>query len=532
MTMGKPFLLGSLVLAAASLTSCVSMLGGQPVKVRPVESMSGLMAAQSDPLYEGAVTAINARDYARALDYLQQAKAGDPKDVKVLNALGVVYDKLGRFDLSARYYGQAQAVDPNSRIVAANLEYSKVLQGWQDPGQHRSIAASALPGGQSTPVAQSLPVPPTAETLADRTQPDLTQPATFINVHPAQISAPEIVAPVPVETEKKATVIADTHASVPSIVPSSQWRSFALMTPPEIVPEKVSGIAAFPAEPALPAPVPPKLPAPTKAESVSPIQQAAPVPDSANRPAVLPIRAMIVAPSIHSAAIRIAALAGFPRVAPEPAMRKEKVTVPAPAVVAQNVVSKNRPIAVLPHAVAFVAPAAHIEKKQLAAQPAPAAFRSLKPKVDARTPTLAAFRKSPTPITPVNAALVTSGNGKVLTIGKPVKILNASGRPGGIGTVSHRLAALGWSVRPFDWRMQPATTLYYPIKNIVAAKAMLRTLPFPARFIVDNDDSFAMRLVIGHDFLSWNPRNPRLADLWQKGPVIASLQRPLIRGVR
>ena len=28
-------------------------------------------------------------------------------DIRVLNAFGVVYDKLGRFDLSARYYDEA-----------------------------------------------------------------------------------------------------------------------------------------------------------------------------------------------------------------------------------------------------------------------------------------------------------------------------------------------------------------------------------------------------------------------------------------
>ena len=59
--------------------------------------------------YENAVTAINARHYALALEYLQAARAQKPDDVRVLTAFGVVYDKLGRFDLSARYYAQASA---------------------------------------------------------------------------------------------------------------------------------------------------------------------------------------------------------------------------------------------------------------------------------------------------------------------------------------------------------------------------------------------------------------------------------------
>lgn len=78
--------------------------------------------------YADAIAALNVRDYARALDLLQMARAKKPDDVRVFNAFGVVYDKLGRFDLSARYYAQAKALDPGSVIVARNLAYSARLQ--------------------------------------------------------------------------------------------------------------------------------------------------------------------------------------------------------------------------------------------------------------------------------------------------------------------------------------------------------------------------------------------------------------------
>src|SRR5579871_5371589 len=80
-----------------------------------------------DRLYEDAVHAIDIRDYASALDLLQAARNQKKDDVRVLNAFGVVYDKLGRFDLSTRYYAQAQAIDPASQIVRQNLAYSEVL---------------------------------------------------------------------------------------------------------------------------------------------------------------------------------------------------------------------------------------------------------------------------------------------------------------------------------------------------------------------------------------------------------------------
>src|SRR5436190_1338852 len=132
-------------LATAGLAACASVLGGEQVKIRPVDTMQTLQGAPRDALYESAVSAINERDYARALEYLQAAKAKDPRNVKALNALGVVYDKLGRFDLSARYYAQARAVEPDSKIVAENMGYSSVLQRLINPNQTVAVATINLP---------------------------------------------------------------------------------------------------------------------------------------------------------------------------------------------------------------------------------------------------------------------------------------------------------------------------------------------------------------------------------------------------
>ncbi|MBN9590181.1 MAG: hypothetical protein BGN85_11400 [Alphaproteobacteria bacterium 64-11] len=107
--------------------------------------------------YQGAVKAILRRDYATALDYLQAARAADPQDVPTLNAFGVVYDKLGRFDLSRRYYAQAVARDPSSRVVAANMVYSRMLEATEDGGLPPPEAA---PGPTQTVVTiPAMPVP-------------------------------------------------------------------------------------------------------------------------------------------------------------------------------------------------------------------------------------------------------------------------------------------------------------------------------------------------------------------------------------
>lgn len=98
------------------------------VKVTPITPKAAGEAPTSDGYYAGAVAAISRRDYAAALDLLQAARARDPRDVRVLNAFGVVYDKLGRFDLSARYYAEGRALAPDSPVLASNLAYSAALE--------------------------------------------------------------------------------------------------------------------------------------------------------------------------------------------------------------------------------------------------------------------------------------------------------------------------------------------------------------------------------------------------------------------
>jgi hypothetical protein len=111
-------------------TSCAPLLDRpNPVEIRPVETPSADGISADESAYRSAARAIDDRDYALALENLQAAREREPLDVRVLNAFGVVYDKLGRFDLSARYYSEAKAIDPRSTIVVANIAYSRALQG-------------------------------------------------------------------------------------------------------------------------------------------------------------------------------------------------------------------------------------------------------------------------------------------------------------------------------------------------------------------------------------------------------------------
>ncbi len=127
MSVHNPMALWATLAALQLLAACQA----PPLQIRPVgTSLAGAVmnAQRQDADYASARAAIERRDYATALDWLQAARSRDPSDVRVLNAFGVVYDKLGRFDLSARYYEQALAVDHGSEVVIHNLAYSRGLQ--------------------------------------------------------------------------------------------------------------------------------------------------------------------------------------------------------------------------------------------------------------------------------------------------------------------------------------------------------------------------------------------------------------------
>ena len=157
---------GLLMVATLGLSGCASvpkfwsLITGRHsqarLDVRPIKLDVSLTQATTptDRLFASAASDIESRDYAEALDLLQIAKQQSPEDVRVLNAMAVVYDKLGRFDLSKRYYDLALVSDPQSPIVLANIRYSARLQTLaQRVGPGMMLAAGA-----------PLPAPPKAPT--------------------------------------------------------------------------------------------------------------------------------------------------------------------------------------------------------------------------------------------------------------------------------------------------------------------------------------------------------------------------------
>jgi Flp pilus assembly protein TadD len=144
-------------LAAASLSACALFPHHrQSARIEPVHINTATPDVLADAgLYQDAVKAVGQRDYARALDLLQAARARRPDDARVWNAFGVVYDKLGRFDLSPRYYAKAEALDPGSAIVATNRAYSALMQGKGAPPVTALARAAPVPRRPTAAFAQA-----------------------------------------------------------------------------------------------------------------------------------------------------------------------------------------------------------------------------------------------------------------------------------------------------------------------------------------------------------------------------------------
>jgi hypothetical protein len=173
------------------------------VHIRPVNTPFEAQPREAarSAYYRSAVRAIDARDYALALDLLQTARENNPSDAAVLNAFGVVYDKLGRFDLSGRYYTQAAALDPNSPIVRQNLAYSARLQGDWAPSAPGTALASASPAPVAAPADARPPLAVAAAAPALLGGPaSPPRPAIVVAAAPAPVRPTITIATAPAPT--------------------------------------------------------------------------------------------------------------------------------------------------------------------------------------------------------------------------------------------------------------------------------------------------------------------------------------------
>jgi LytR cell envelope-related transcriptional attenuator/Tetratricopeptide repeat len=121
---------GSLAAGLLGLSACASA----PLTITSVNTLPahrGPASSKVDVLYAQGREALVAGDLASALELFHGARRSGPEDIRVLNGLAVIYDRLGRYDLSANYYDRARDLDPNSAVLLANLALSNQMRANQ-----------------------------------------------------------------------------------------------------------------------------------------------------------------------------------------------------------------------------------------------------------------------------------------------------------------------------------------------------------------------------------------------------------------
>jgi tetratricopeptide (TPR) repeat protein len=151
------FILTSVVLAACSSNSNI-------VNVRLAQTQkSGFPSdAAAEANFQGSHYIrgkwhLAAGNIALALDSFRKELRENPNSINARNGLAVAYDRLGRFDLSRRYYEEALALQPDNKIILSNLGYSLVIQGKKQEAE--TVLAAAEKSLPATPVDQVAAMP-------------------------------------------------------------------------------------------------------------------------------------------------------------------------------------------------------------------------------------------------------------------------------------------------------------------------------------------------------------------------------------
>lgn len=125
-----------------------ALLGGCAMSQPPAVPAAASAQAEASPmereatrLYDIGKAHLATGRLGLAATSLQAARAANPGSLEILNALAATYDRLGRFDLADRYYGEALALDGRDARTLNNFGYSQLLRG--QPKRAESLFAMA-----------------------------------------------------------------------------------------------------------------------------------------------------------------------------------------------------------------------------------------------------------------------------------------------------------------------------------------------------------------------------------------------------
>ena len=204
---------GGILLVSAAVMACTACLGdGGKLEIRSVKN--GLEAGPRPVPFRVAEARghLALGNVALALEGFRKAAREDPTSIEALAGIADSYDRMGRADLSRRYYEQALALAPRSPGLLAAFAASLDRQGksreatsvrqelaaLQQPKAEVTLAeasAATVPEAVSAPVAvlvaQATPLPPLAAPAP------IGQSVTIALPPPRPVEAPKAEASAP-----------------------------------------------------------------------------------------------------------------------------------------------------------------------------------------------------------------------------------------------------------------------------------------------------------------------------------------------
>lgn len=290
----------SSVLTVLMLSACGGAMPGATVQP---DRNTGAVISANDFLERGKLHFAAGR-YGLAVDAFQQANRAVADNSEILSALAAGYDRLGRFDLSSRYYAKALEFAPQSSTILNNLGYSLMLQGKfaEAVGYLRQAKATT----DDAQVAANLALAENRLQAGDQRSAPAQVAAAALPPLPASVIR---IAPRDTWIERTTTGVATLITRPQTGLPQAMAK---LGVDPGVahVSRTVPDVAAIPLPAAPPAAVDAAEPAPTlEAAQPAPTPEAAPSETPAAQPiafGLIPDRPGRAGGSVYSAAIEIA----------------------------------------------------------------------------------------------------------------------------------------------------------------------------------------------------------------------------------
>ena len=535
----------ALPIAGVTLVACGPFFADEMGRPAPTQGPHVVQAdlRQSIGYYDNAVTAINNRHYGLALEYLQAARSQKPDDVRVLTAFGVVYDKLGRFDLSARYYAQAASLDPKSRIVAADMDYSRKLQGILTP--NAPMAADAGPSVAGGTLAQAAtdrskaPAAPNASTPQALTSQvavkdkDPIVPAKDVTptaINPIPVNRSSVIANASVAGSKSAPGTAQLMASGKAAAPvaaaahaANDARKQAVVdpvaangkspVPPDTKPTPItnypsaaiatsiasSNNAAGTALPIAPASSKRAVPVSAAAQNASAVHEQAAISQAASNEKAAVAKTVTLAAAQPVNATSHTAVADIPNAGSNIASTNPVPAKKVPPALAKPTTVPNHPSLASTNIAGGTTPRTVANSIKVGVPVAAAVIQNVNgAHKEVAVSQVAVQSKDSTP-----AKVTTSAAKPFFLTGRPLAIVDASGRKDMDKSVRAYRSGRGWSIAKGEGakaQARPQTMIFYKETMVTAARALARTLSLPlSMHLTSRNDVEGLQLILGSD---------------------------------